>query len=574
MNVLLDAAIKVSIIVLVALGAARLMRRRSAAERHWILAAAIACAAISPLLGAIVPSWRVDLGIDSTQTSTSLGGATPIVRASGSPASDGNVQTTMALQVTDPSPDSGPTNVELLILLWMAGSLIGLGLLIAGVARLRWLESRSAPLLQGAWVETAKSIALDYGLRRPPVVLKSDRPALLVTWGLRESRVMVPAAAQTWTVDRIRVALAHELAHIRRRDWFLQMAAEMVRCVYWFNPIVWAACRRLRQESEQACDDAVLKRGIDGQTYATHLLEIARAFQGHRHVWSPAPAVAHPSSLERRVRAMLNDTVNREPVTPLVALAVAAALLCITIPVAGLDAFAQTRFATVSGTATDETGAVLANATLVLSNVQTSAKNEVRTNQTGFFEFVGLPAGDYQLEVALLGFEPFRDSVRVGVGETLQKHVALRVGTVQETIRVMHDRGEPAPAAPGIRARTAPAPARKPCPNPAVGGCIGPPVKLKDVRPIYPPGLRESDIQGTVLIEGQIDTDGKMKDMRVVSSPHPAFERSALDAVGEWEFTPTTLNGREIDTRIRVNVSFAQGPNSPPSPSVPPAPPR
>ncbi len=266
------------------------MRRRSAAERHWILAAAIACAAISPLLGAIVPSWRVDLGIDSTQTSTSLGGATPIVRASGSPASDGNVQTTMALQVTDPSPDSGPTNVELLILLWMAGSLIGLGLLIAGVARLRWLESRSAPLLQGAWVETAKSIALDYGLRRPPVVLKSDRPALLVTWGLRESRVMVPAAAHTWTVDRIRVALAHELAHIRRRDWFLQMAAEMVRCVYWFNPIVWTACRRLRQESEQACDDTVLKRGIDGQTYARHLLEIARAFQGHRHVWSPAPA--------------------------------------------------------------------------------------------------------------------------------------------------------------------------------------------------------------------------------------------------------------------------------------------
>jgi TonB family protein len=352
------------------------------------------------------------------------------------------------------------------------------------------------------------------------------------------------------------------------------MAAEMVRCVYWFNPIVWMACRRLRQESEQACDDTVLKTGIDGHTYARHLLEIARAFQGHRHVWSPAPAIAHPSSLERRVRAMLNDTVNREPVTPLVALAVAAALLCITIPVAGLDAFAQTRFATVSGTATDETGAVLANATLVLSNVQTSAKNEVRTNQPGFFEFVGLPAGDYQLEVALLGFEPFRDSVRVGVGETLQKHVALRVGTVQETIRVMHDRGEPAPAAPGNLARTAPAPARKPCPNPAVGGCIGPPVKLKDVRPIYPPGLRESDIQGTVLIEGQIDTDGKMKDMRVVSSPHPAFERSALDAVGEWEFTPTTLNGREIDTRIRVNVSFAQAPNSPPSPSVPPAPPR
>ena len=64
-------------------------------------------------------------------------------------------------------------------------------------------------------------------------------------------------------------------------------------------------------------------------------------------------------------------------------------------------------------------------------------------------------------------------------------------------------------------------------------------------------------MQGTVSIEGQIGTDGRMKDMRVLSSPHPAFERAALDAVAEWEFTPTTLNGRVVDTQINVSVSFA-----------------
>ena len=72
-------------------------------------------------------------------------------------------------------------------------------------------------------------------------------------------------------------------------------------------------------------------------------------------------------------------------------------------------------------------------------------------------------------------------------------------------------------------------------------------------------------MQGTVSIEGQIGTDGRMKDMRVLSSPHPAFERAALDAVGEWEFTPTTLNGRVVDTRINVSVSFAPAP--PPTPA-------
>src|SRR5260370_35316106 len=62
MSFLLDSTLKVSLIVLVALGARVLLRRRSAAARHWVLAVAIACAAASPLLGLIVPSWRVHLG--------------------------------------------------------------------------------------------------------------------------------------------------------------------------------------------------------------------------------------------------------------------------------------------------------------------------------------------------------------------------------------------------------------------------------------------------------------------------------------------------------------------------------
>ena len=135
--------------------------------------------------------------------------------------------------------------------------------------------------------------------------------------------------------------------------------------------------------------------------------------------------------------------------------------------------------------------------------------------------------------------------------------MALKIETVQEAITVTADREQPDAPRQGSRVVTARAPRPRPCPNPAVGGCIGPPLKVKDVRPVYPPALRESAMQGTVSIEGQIGTDGRMKDMRVLSSPHPAFERAALDAVGEWEFTPTTLNGRVVDTRINVSVSFA-----------------
>jgi TonB family protein len=258
---------------------------------------------------------------------------------------------------------------------------------------------------------------------------------------------------------------------------------------------------------------------------------------------------------------MLNDRTNREPVKPLVAGAVAALLLSVTIPIAGFSAFAQTRFATVFGTATDESGLPLASATVALSNTQTSAKYEVRANQRGAFELVGLPAGDYELGIRRPGFESSSETLSVGVGETLERNIVLRIGTVQETITVTN--GPRRTAEPGStenRVVTARPPARRPCPDPSVGGCIGPPLKVKDVRPIYPETLRDTSMAGTVLIEGQIGVDGRMKDMRVISAPHPAFEQSALEAVGQWEFTATTLNGREVDTRIRVSVSFAPEP--------------
>lgn len=112
--------------------------------------------------------------------------------------------------------------------------------------------------------------------------------------------------------------LGHELAHVRRADWLVQMAAEMVRSLYWFNPLLWNACKRLREESERACDDAVLNLGVDGSAYATQLVDLARTFTRRRRSMFPplpAPAIARPSSLEKRIRAMLSIDLNRRPIT-------------------------------------------------------------------------------------------------------------------------------------------------------------------------------------------------------------------------------------------------------------------
>jgi beta-lactamase regulating signal transducer with metallopeptidase domain len=109
--------------------------------------------------------------------------------------------------------------------------------------------------------------------------------------------------------------LRHELAHIRRGDWIVHMIAQTLRIAFWFHPLVWVVCRRLRLESECACDDTVLSDDIQGHEYAEHLLELARVLNRPGQSWSAALSMARPSTIERRFSAMLNPGLNRYPVT-------------------------------------------------------------------------------------------------------------------------------------------------------------------------------------------------------------------------------------------------------------------
>jgi hypothetical protein len=137
----------------------------------------------------------------------------------------------------------------------------------------------------------------------------------LATWGIFRPKVILPAGAGGWSGERARIVLRHELAHIRRADWIVHMMAQALRIVYWFNPLVWVLCNRLRFESECACDDAALSSDIQGHEYAGHLLELARTLNKPGRGWSAALTMASPSTIERRFSAMLNPALNRCPVT-------------------------------------------------------------------------------------------------------------------------------------------------------------------------------------------------------------------------------------------------------------------
>ena len=100
------------------------------------------------------------------------------------------------------------------------------------------------------------------------------------------------------------------------------------------------------------------------------------------------------------------------------------------------------------------------------------------------------------------------------------------------------------------KARTAPAPLR-------IGGNIRPPTKVKDVTPVYPAIAKSANVLGEVVIKATIGTDGKVSDAKVVRSI-PLLDRAALDAVRQWEYMPTLLNGVPVPVTTMVRVNFAR----------------
>ena len=554
---------KMSLIVFAALVVTFALQRRSAALRHWVLAAGVACAAAVPVLTSIVPAWPLPFAAPTafsryedpfTESSAPVSG-----RQGSAAASPAGRPVSVA-----PAQYRGFDLFAAARTLWIAGAIVGLSILLTGLLRLAWIAVHADRITNGRWYDFAQRIATSYGLRRPVTLLQSAHPSLLVTWGLVRPKVILPSAADTWTDERAQVVLSHELAHIRRGDWIVQLSAELLRAIYWFNPLLWLACRRLRLESEHACDDEVMSRGVVGTEYATHLIELARTLNQRRQILLPAPAMARPSSLERRVRAMLNVHRNRGPISR----GTRAAIFVLLFAATAIVAAAQGSFVSFSGTIVDESARGIPSTTVALTNEARQAKYEVKTNAIGRFEFVGLPPGDYGVEAKGMGFESLKDVVSVS-GQNVQRNYTLKLGTLQETIIIkddVRDHGrEPRPSP----FRERPASKRAECATSGGGGYIVPPKKLRDFSPTYPVNLRGTGTSGSVVLRGRIALDGYITDISVVGDAHPDFANAAVVAVREWLYSETLLNCAPVEVGMTITANFQGMPPAPPPPPKP-----
>jgi hypothetical protein len=151
---------------------------------------------------------------------------------------------------------------------------------------------------------------VSHGIRRAVLVVLSDDISVPLTFGFRRQTIVLPAAAKSWSDDDVRRALRHELEHVRRDDWAHQLFARAICAIYWPHPLAWAAWKRFYVEAERACDDAVVG-AFEPSSYASQLVSLARTVSGRNRV--PALAMAAPSRLSERVKAILDPAQSRGP---------------------------------------------------------------------------------------------------------------------------------------------------------------------------------------------------------------------------------------------------------------------
>jgi TonB family protein len=559
MSAPLDGLVRGALLLVCALAILPALRRQSAALRHLVLTVALAGAALAPVAGLVVPAWHVPVPVVSmwparwVAASVNTGLPSAISRA--------------ALPAIAPQASASAAVAHVVTRIWLAGVAVSLLILGAGLLRLRWLVRRGRPLTDGVWAEQAALLAQD-GPSRALRCVETTHPRLLATSGLVRPTLLVPRAARAWSAERVSLVLAHELAHVRRADWLIQIAAQIVRAGHWFNPVAWIVCARLRREAEQACDDVVLARGTAGGTYAAELVAIVRELRGAPSR-VPAMPVVHQSGFERRVACMLTPTLNRRPVSRTTALAVATVGLAVLLPLVAVAAQAvRTR---VEGSVTDPQRGVLPGVKLTLTHMVNGLKTDIESDSGGRFVFGDLEPGDYLLEARLPGFAVYRTTATVsGDGRAIAQELTLQIGTIQETISVREAATGPRQTRTQVvdqeqfrrleearRKRAAQvcwsAPER---PVSFVGGNVRAPHKFVDVRPSYPEHLRTAGVSGTVALAARIGIDGLVEDIRVVSATDPAFASAATEAVSRWEFDATLLNCVPMPVDVSVTVSF------------------
>jgi uncharacterized protein (TIGR03435 family) len=294
---------KVTITTALGLAAAWLARGNRAAVRHALLAATFGVMLLLPIVSVVMPPLHVGVPVRVESRDALL----PLVMGVNA---DPSIPTTGAgSRVAPPAPQVLKLSLSNLLLVgWAAGVALFLLPVVVGLWQIRSLRRSGLPWRRGQSV--AKALALDAGIQRSVEVLLHEALPGPMTCGVVHPAIVLPRDAENWNPEDLNRAIVHELEHVRRGDSASRCLARVSGAVYWFNPLVWIAWRRLGLEAERSCDDAVLRRS-EATAYADQLVGLAKRLSAAQR--SPLLTMANRADLATRLAAVLDSRQKRGP---------------------------------------------------------------------------------------------------------------------------------------------------------------------------------------------------------------------------------------------------------------------
>ena len=361
-------ALKGAVVLLVALLLGLGLRRIAAARRHALWITAIATVAALPLAMWALPAWRVLPQTDAARDWPVMEPPLVIDNASSFLPPEDDSSGWHVSKPALPVPDQAPARagfswntswqdvVELLPVVWMLITVLLLLRLGHSAWRLHRLEASLRP---GECVLVPQT-ARELGLLRMPGLFVGPSDSVPMVWGVLKPRLLLPSGFETWSPEKKRGVLLHELAHLKRGDPLALWAAQWVKALHWFNPLVWLTFRLLRADQERACDDVVLRHGVRASDYAQSLLDLSCNNRLAPGLSLCALTITRHAPVEARVQAILDPRRRREGLNLRWLAGLAGCALLITLPVAMLHA---SEGSVLRGRILDRHGVVLAEST-------------------------------------------------------------------------------------------------------------------------------------------------------------------------------------------------------------------
>jgi uncharacterized protein (TIGR03435 family) len=275
--------------------ARRFLSRASSPQTRYLLA----CGALAAMMAAPLVTWKFLRPPDEgTEASYRIRG-TPAAASPTRPAASATLPDSVRARVSSVQPQEF---LSWVVIFWLAGALVFWIRLAGGwvfAARMRSTQVRRAP---PEWQETLGKLGQQMGLSRPVRLLVSALVDVPMVVGWLRPMVLVPVGALGGIpAEHLEALLLHELAHIRRRDYLVNILQSVAESLLFYHPAVWWVSGHIRAERELCCDDLAVSATGDVLTYARALAQL----EYYRPANLDAALAANGGSLRNRIARLL-----------------------------------------------------------------------------------------------------------------------------------------------------------------------------------------------------------------------------------------------------------------------------